>query len=148
MSEDCKKIIEINGVKMEVDLRQAKVVDSYRVGDSVKVLEKRYNETYEVNYGAIIGMADFQKLPTIELLVVNHDGNVKFLSYNANTKDTEIAPLNPQEIRFDYENIFQILDRKIQQEENELREAKERKRAFVDAFGTIFRLDKQEGANE
>ena len=35
-----KRIVEIDGVKIEVDLRTAKRVDSYKVGDNVKILEK------------------------------------------------------------------------------------------------------------
>jgi len=33
-----KKIIEVNGVKLEVDLSSAKVIEEYRVGDVIKVL--------------------------------------------------------------------------------------------------------------
>ena len=40
MSDEQKRIVEIGGVKIEVDLRTAKRVDSYRVGDPVKVLTK------------------------------------------------------------------------------------------------------------
>ena len=32
-----KQIIEINGVKLEVDLSTAKRIDEFRVGDTVKV---------------------------------------------------------------------------------------------------------------
>ena len=137
MSDEHKKIIEINGVKLEVDLRMAKVIDSYRIGESVKVLEKYYSG-YTVSYGAIIGFTDFQKQPTIELLVVNNSGEVRFLAYNASTQDAEIAPLNKQEIRFDYENISQALDRKVIEAETALQNAREKKRAFIDSFGTIF----------
>lgn len=40
-----RRIVEINGVKIEVDMRTAKRVDSFRVGDNVKVLDKDYNGT-------------------------------------------------------------------------------------------------------
>ena len=39
-----KRIIEVNGIKMEVDLRNAKRIDQFKVGDSVKVLVKSYSE--------------------------------------------------------------------------------------------------------
>ena len=42
MSEDNKRIIEINGIKMEVDLRNAKRIDTFKVGDPVKVLDMTY----------------------------------------------------------------------------------------------------------
>ena len=33
-----KRIVEIDGVKIEVDLRTAKRIDTFAVGDNVKVL--------------------------------------------------------------------------------------------------------------
>lgn len=47
MSES-KRIIEINGVKLDVDLSQCKVVENYKVGDAVKVLVKEYSSA-EIN---------------------------------------------------------------------------------------------------
>lgn len=35
--EENKKIIEVNGIKMEIDLREAKIINNYKVGDSVKL---------------------------------------------------------------------------------------------------------------
>jgi hypothetical protein len=35
--EENKRIVEIDGVKIEVDLRSAKRIDTFRVGDNVKV---------------------------------------------------------------------------------------------------------------
>ena len=34
------RTIEINGIKLEVDLRTAKRIDQFKVGDNVKVLKK------------------------------------------------------------------------------------------------------------
>ena len=36
---DNKKIVEVNGIKLEVDMRYAKRIDEFRVGDTVKVLD-------------------------------------------------------------------------------------------------------------
>ena len=41
-----KRIIDINGMKMEVDLRTAKRIDTFKVGDNVKVLATEYNGTW------------------------------------------------------------------------------------------------------
>ncbi|MHC4294732.1 MAG: hypothetical protein ACYSTL_04025, partial [Planctomycetota bacterium] len=53
--QDQIRVVEINGVKLEVDLRHAKVIDQFRVGDRVKVLKKKYEKVYESHPGAIIG---------------------------------------------------------------------------------------------
>ena len=66
--EDSKRIIEIDGVKVEVDLRTAKRVDSFKVGDNIKILDKEY-DNYKVKPGIIVDFAEFQELPTIVIAV-------------------------------------------------------------------------------
>ena len=41
--EEFRRVVEIEGVKVEVDLRTAKKVDTYRVGDAIRVLVKSYS---------------------------------------------------------------------------------------------------------
>jgi hypothetical protein len=53
MSEETKRVIEINGVKMEVDMRYAKRVDELRIGSRVKVLIKEYS-SYKIYLGVSI----------------------------------------------------------------------------------------------
>ena len=43
---DEKRIIEIDGMKVEVDLRHAKRVDTFKVGDNVKILDKSYEDSH------------------------------------------------------------------------------------------------------
>jgi hypothetical protein len=147
MADEDKTIIEINGVKMEVDLRTAKAVDNYRVGDTVKMLRKEYN-SYAVDYAVIINFTDFKNLPTIELLSVDRRGDVQYRSYNAETKDIEIAPVNDLQIQFDYETITQNLNRIIGEKEKELEEARAKSRAFHEAFGKIFHEEKERANGE
>jgi hypothetical protein len=49
------RIVEINGVKLELDMRQAKLqsIDTFKVGDSVKVLIKEYGDSYKTHAGVI-----------------------------------------------------------------------------------------------
>jgi len=63
--KETTQIIEINGVKMQVDLRYAKRIEEIKVGSRVKVLMKKYNEHYEVKHGVVIGFEPFKNLPTI-----------------------------------------------------------------------------------
>ena len=66
--DETRRIVEIDGVKVEVDLRTAKRVDSFRVGDNVKILDKSYQD-YKVKPGIIVDFAEFQELPTIVIAV-------------------------------------------------------------------------------
>jgi hypothetical protein len=145
MANEEKTIVEINGVKMEVDLRTARVIDNYRVGDTVKMLRKEYSNSFTVDYAVIINFTAFKNLPTIELLSVDYRGSVQYRSYNAETKDIEIAPVNNLQIQFDYATITQNLNREIASKEKELEEARAKARAFHEAFGKIFGGEKTNG---
>ena len=58
-----KRIVEIDGVKIEVDLRTAKRIDTFAVGDNVKVLCKEYNNWL----GTLLSLGD-----AVEVLSPEH----------------------------------------------------------------------------
>ena len=64
MTNENKTVIEVNGVKLEVDLRQAVRIDTLGVGDRVKVMVKIYSD-YKVYAGVVVGFEPFKELPTI-----------------------------------------------------------------------------------
>lgn len=122
MSEHIK-IVEINGVKMEIDLRHATVVEKYKVGDNVKVLIKQYSSDYKTHPGVIIGFDDFKNLPTITVAYVDIGYNtceLKFIAINATTKDTEIAYCNPAELAIDKTMVLSHFDREITKKQMEV----------------------------
>ena len=92
MSEN-KRIIEINGIKMEVDLSTAKTIDIFRVGDPVKILLKEYGK-HTVLPGVIISFNDFHQKPTINVAYLNHSysfAEIKTAAINADSEDIEIV---------------------------------------------------------
>lgn len=139
--EEGKRIIEVDGVKMEIDLRTARVVDTYHVGDNVKILRKRYNG-YEILPGAIVGFTEFRNRPALELLAIEPDGSVIFLTYAAKNdgeqQDIEIAPFNKFELLIDRASIMDKLNRCVEVKENELRDATAKRNAFVQTFEKVF----------
>ena len=62
------KIVEISGIKLEIDERTARTVEQYKVGDRVRVLVKSYGDNYSIYPGVIAGFAAFTQLPSIELM--------------------------------------------------------------------------------
>lgn len=123
MSET-KRIIEIDGVKVEVDLRQAKRLDTFKVGDNVKILDKKY-EDYKVKPGIIVDFAEFQELPTIVIAVFEEGGwssapSIQFIYYNAKTADkVEIVPAGKDELKVTKEGVIEKFEREIQKKKNE-----------------------------
>ena len=79
MSEQEKTIIEVGGVKLEVDMRYARRVDTLRVGDRVKCLVKKYGNTHETYPGVVVGFEPFPSLPSIVVAYLDTS------SYNGDT---------------------------------------------------------------
>lgn len=136
-----KRIIEIDGVKLEVDLRTAKVVDQYKIGDSVKLLKKNYS-SYDIYPAVIIGFVDFKSKPCIELLYMRPNGELNFYVFHGTEEgqapEAEIAPFNKYECLFQKEDILNKLDKKVNEAEESLRDAKQKKKAFIDNFAKVF----------
>jgi hypothetical protein len=142
--DEHKKIIEINGVKMEVDLREVKVVDSYKVGDNVKVLIKDYS-TYKSYPGVIVGFDQFKELPTIIIAYVKieySEAEINFVYLNSQSKDVEICPSNKHDIGFNESQVIEMFDKEIETTEKKLREVKMKRNYFITNFNKHF---KEEG---
>jgi hypothetical protein len=132
-----KTIIEVNGVKLEVDLRHAKRVDELRVGDRVKVLTKGYSD-YSVHAGTIVGFEPFAKLPTIIVAYVEKSyqkAEIKFVHFNAQTKDVELVKaIDDDAIDIDKMNVIQQLDAEVARLRDQIAEVERRKQYFLDNF--------------
>lgn len=123
-----KTVVEINGVKLEVDLRTAKRVDVLRVGDKVKLLKKgsQYDST-KVYPGVIIGFEPFKSMPTILVaaLVSEYASfDIKVIPITSETKDYEMVVSIDDEL-LDKQNaldFFYTKENKLMAEVNELRE--------------------------
>lgn len=137
---ETKRIIEINGIKLEVDLTTARRIDEFKVGDTVKVLDNR-NEKNEVRTGVITDFANFKDLPTI-IVAMYKCGNywdkptIEFIPYNSDTKDIEIVGVSAEEIIVSRETIVQKFDDEIAKKRDELNDLIIKRDTFVKYFGS------------
>jgi hypothetical protein len=142
MSEDKQTtIIEINGVKLEVDLRTARRIDTLHVGDRVKCLVKSYSSMKTLP-GIVVGFDPFPSLPTIVVAYID-DGYMsdalKFQSFNAGTKDFEVvADLDNNPLQCEKANVVARFDRDITKKQHEVEELEAQKQFFIDHFGRYF----------
>jgi hypothetical protein len=139
-----KQIIEINGTKLEVDLRLAKRVEMLTVGTRVKVLKKQYDGRHEVKHGVIIGFEPFMALPTIivaymEITYSSTAPTINFLYYNAETKDVEMtAACDEDQAALDKNEIVALFDREIAKKRAEIADLVDRKSFFEAKFATYW----------
>ena len=143
MQEAGKRIIEVNGIKMEVDFSRARRVDEFKIGDPVKVLKKDYSDQWKVCPGIIIGFENFINLPTITVayLEVSYSGaDVKFLYYNKQTKDVEISYAdNVTEIPFEASTVIEQMDKQILNKQTEVEELRRKREYFMNNFKMYFK---------
>lgn len=139
------KIIEIGGIKMEVDMRRAVKVEYYKVGTKVRILKKTssYGEgEYKTYGGVIVGFDQFKKQPSILIAYLKtdySDTEIAFLTFNNKTKDVEICIAEENFIPFKKATILTLLNNKIVEAEQSLLEAKAKKEYFEKNFNEYFK---------
>lgn len=135
-------IIEVNGHKFEVDLRTAKKIETYRVGDQVKVLIKRYSDTYAVRIGFICGIDCFKSLPTISVCYVNeeynNEGKLEFAYINSTTKDVDIIHMTETDVVATKDSALAIFNQALHKKRMEVKELEAKRDFFTRRFGTSF----------
>lgn len=134
-----KKIIEINGVKLEIDMRSARRIDEFKVGDTVKILDTR-NDRNDMRTGVITDFANFKDLPTIIVAMYKAGDywsapSIEFITYNADTKDIEIVAVSAEETIVSRDTIVQKFDDQIAKKRDELNDLIMKRDTFVKYFG-------------
>lgn len=143
---ESKRIVEINGIKLEVDLRHCKTIEEYKIGDPVKVLVKEYGDSYQTKYGRIIDFNEFQSLPTIVVAYIDlsySEVKVKLVNLNSNSKEVQISPMHNLEIGLELDDIVESLDRRILKSESELKKEKDNKHYVLTCFEKYFKKQKE-----
>lgn len=143
MTEEHMQIVEINGVKMEVDTRNAKVVhENIKIGSAVKVLAKTGYSEPNVYTGVVIGFMAFSEMPTITVAYVTSSYSNAGLEFaHINEKSAEkfsIVPCYDDELPINREDMIEKFHRQIEQKEAEIREVKDKKAYFLKHFDQFF----------
>lgn len=141
MENEFKRIVEINGLKIEVDLRTAKRVDQFKVGDAVKILQKKYGDSYESYFGMIIGFDEFKSLPTIIVAYLEPSSweiPLKFVYITSASKDVEICAHDANDLGLQKADIVQQFRNQINKREMEIAEIKRKESYFINMFGKYF----------
>lgn len=135
---DENTIIEINGVKMEVDLRQARRIQEIRVGARVKALRKKYGDSYEVVPGIVIGFEPFKNLPTIIVALAKVDyssASLEFLYYNAKSENVElVVAADDDAAALDKADFVKQIDKEIAKKQLEIQDLENHKAYFLAKF--------------
>lgn len=129
-----KQVIEVNGVKLEIDMRHARKVEEFKIGDNVKVLVKEYGDNYKSHGGVIVGFDQFEKLPTIVICYCElsySSAEIKFVYINEKSKDVEICHMGEFEKLIDLNSAKEMMAREVAKKETELLDIKRKQQYFI-----------------
>ena len=135
-----KRIVEIDGVKIEVDLRTAKRIDTFKVGDNVKVLCKNYNNEFKVKPGIITDFANFKERPTIVVAVFNEGSwsstpSIEFIHIYEGMEDKyEIVYTSDEDLRLTKDGVIEKFEREIAKKKNEAQDLENQLNQFIKHF--------------
>ncbi|MCH4010563.1 MAG: hypothetical protein LKG79_07355 [Furfurilactobacillus sp.] len=135
-----KEQVEINGIHFEVDMSTAKRIDTFKVGDSVKVLNKDYSDTH-IQDGTIIGFYNFKELPTIQVAVFEKGfttADIKIININKDTKDQQILPSTPDSLDLDKDSVVEAMDNSITEKQHGLDSLRNKRDWFIKYYGKYF----------
>lgn len=138
--DENKRIIEINGIKLEVDLRSAKRIDEFKVGDTVKVLDNRDGNN-KMCTGVITDFANFKELPTMMVAIYKAGSywekpTIEFIPFNAETTDIEVVGVTAEEVIVSRETIVDKFNDEIAKKRSELNDLIVKRDTFVKYFGS------------
>lgn len=137
------RTVEINGVKIEVDLRTAKRVDSFKIGDAVKLLIKEYSDSYTSYPATIVGFDEFVNRPTIIVAYIKigySETSLHFAYINKDNNDKyEIAPANEFECKAKKADAIDYFEREISKKKKEVEDLELRKTYFINNYNNYFK---------
>jgi hypothetical protein len=140
MSE--KEIIEINGVKMEVDLRQATRIEHLVVGSKVKILVKGSYGSPEVHPGVVVGFEAFQDLPTIIVCYLQISYNEAKLEFAYINKDSaekyDLVVSVDDELPIQKADVLTRIDREKEKLAEQIEDLNRKRDYFLQHFNKYF----------
>lgn len=147
MSEENKRVVEINGIKMEVDMRHATRVDTFKVGSKVKLLEKSSYGAANVHNGVVVGFEPFESQPTIIICYLKIDYSsceLKFAYYNDTEKSKEqwdlVASVD-DDLPVEKQDVLSRMDKEIDVKRSEISEIERKRDYFLQHFNMYFEQD-------
>lgn len=139
-----KQIIEVKGVKMEVDLREATAVETFKVGDNVKVLmpSQYAGGKHQVYPGVIAGFEAFKALPTVIVAYLKLEystATLQFVCLNAESEDVEIVRTDEKYLPLEKNEVLAKMAFEIEAVQAKIDDLQRKRQYFLDHFEHYFK---------
>lgn len=134
------KIIEINGIKFEVDARTATLrqLSTIRIGAKVKVLKDE-----RVCYGVVIGFEPFAENPVVIICYIDTSyysstADFKFLYFSSKSKEQIVVSSEDDDVGIERDDIVLKMDKEIAKKTAEIQDIEDKKQYFLKKFGAYW----------
>lgn len=144
-----RNIVRIGNIEMDVAVTSMRSIQTFKVGDPVKLLKKAGSySSQETMAGVIVSFDNYESAPAIVVLAMTssyNDVNFQFVTITEMGKEYDMIHYSGYEQLFTRDNVMRIFDRKVAEMELKINEMKA-KRAYFDqhfasAFEKISRLE-------
>jgi hypothetical protein len=137
-----REIVRFGNFEMDVEVTQVNRIESFKVGDAVKLLKKKgsYNQASTMA-GVIVGFDNFESSPAIVVLTMEQsysDVNFSFITITSESEDYDMIHYSGYEQLFTRDNVMRIFDRKIAEAEMKLNEMNAKRSYFDQKFASAF----------
>ena len=140
-------VVEVNGIKLEVDLRYAKRIDTLRVGSKVKVLVKSDYAEPDVHTGVVVGFEPFESLPTVIIcyLKVSYSAaSLEFAYVNSKSgKKYDIIVAVDDDLPVKKADVLAQMDVEVEKKRQEIAEIERKRAYFLQHFNAYFSAPKK-----
>ena len=140
-----KQVVEVKGVKVEVDLSTAQRIDTFAIGTRVKVLRTEYSQA-KVLPGVVVGFEPFNDLPTIIVAVFKSsysDVDIEMIYYNSGSEGVELIAASDvqdfDDLILSRDECLAVFTKQIAKLQAEINGLENKRRYIASKFGLLFK---------
>lgn len=135
-------LISFGNAFFSANVLQIKKIESYSIGDAIKVLKKKGSYTdAKVTPGVIVSFDEFKSHKAIVVMLLEEDyssANIEFITIQENDEKYEFIPYDGMSAMFQKDTVVQKFDRMIEKKQMELTELQAKRSYFVQGFAAAF----------
>lgn len=132
--------VQVKGMTFNVT-HQIEQTYTFKVGDAVKLLKKKYSDEFTSHYGVVVSIDLFKTNPNIVVAYLEVEystATIKIQDINDLSKDIQLCHCPEAELRVDKSEILRVMDKDIEKKREEVKELECKRKYFLERFTAYF----------
>lgn len=137
--------VEINGIRYEVKIDEATRIETFKIGDTVKILVKEHSDSYKSYYGVLLGFDDFKDFPNIQVAYLDigySAAKINIIDINPSSEKENkyrISKVTDADLLINKSEVIQMMDMEIAKKMEDIKEIERKKNYFINRFEAYFK---------